>query len=281
MTVTFGSRLAAQFAAGRRLCVGIDPHDSLLDAWELERSAQGAETFGRTVIELAAGAVACVKPQVAFFERFGSAGYAALERVLSDARAAEVLTIADVKRGDIGSTFAAYAEAWLGSGSPLEADAMTVHAYQGIGSLAGAFPWVADAGKGLLVLAATSNPEARGVQLARVGDRGTLAQHVVSEVQAKNHGATSAVGSYGVVLGATVKLEDYGIDQSVTHTPTLPILAPGFGHQGAHIEEVRDLFGALSDGVLLSESRSILEGGTREMTARIAQSNDRIREAYQ
>lgn len=280
MSDTFGGRLAAQFAAGRRLCVGIDPHDSLLDAWELPRSAEGAEHMGRVVVELAHDHAACLKPQIAFFERFGAAGYVALERVLSDAREAGVLTIADVKRGDIGSTFAAYAEAWLGAGSPLESDAMTVHAYQGLGSLAAAFAMVDDGGKGMFVLAATSNPEAREVQRARVAGEDTLAKHMMQEVAMKNQPGSARVGSYGVVLGATLDLADYGVDLTESRTPVLPILAPGFGHQGAQPSDVNTLFGALAEGVLLSESRSILGGGKSEILARIEQSTDKIREAY-
>ena len=158
MTLSFGARLAAEFAAGRHLCAGIDPHAPLLADWGLGDDAAGAERMGRDLVAAATGVVACVKPQIAFFERFGSAGLAALERVLSDARSAGLLVVADVKRGDIGSSFAAYADAWLAPGSPLEADAMTVAAYQGFGTLDGAFGHVRDHGKGLFVLAATNMP---------------------------------------------------------------------------------------------------------------------------
>lgn len=281
MTHTFGTRLAAQFAAGRRLCVGVDPHATTLATWGLEDTAAGAETMGRALIEAAHGVVACVKPQIAFFERFGAAGYQSLERVLADARAADILVIADVKRGDIGSTFAAYAEAWLKPGSTLEADAMTVHAYQGIGSLAGAHEYVHEHGKGLFVLAATSNPEARTVQQASVSGGGTLAQHMIAGAHAENAKLGGEVGSTGVVLGATVNLDDFGIDRSSPHHgPVLPVLAPGFGFQGAQVQDVRRLFGTLADGVLVSESRSILNGGREELHSRITASNETIAEVY-
>lgn len=280
MTLTFGARLASMFDAGRRLCVGIDPHDGLLETWGLRTDADGAEFFGRAVVEAAAGRVACIKPQIAFFERFGSKGFLALERILADARDAELLCIADVKRGDIGSTFAAYAEAWLSPGSPLEADAMTVHAYHGVGSLMGAHEYVRHHGKGLFVLAATSNPEARAVQQAVVDEHHTLAGHITAEVQRLNAASDSWVGSVGVVLGATLRLEEFGVQKDVASDPLMPVLAPGFGFQGAQVAEVRSIFGAYAPGVLVSESRSILGGGKSELPDRITKSTETIREAY-
>ena len=281
MTDTFGGRLAAQFAAGRRLCVGIDPHASTLAAWQLDDTAANAERLGREVVAAAAGEVACIKPQIAFFERFGSAGYVALERVFADAREAGLIVIADVKRGDIGSTFAAYADAWLKPGSPLEADAMTVHAYQGLGTLAGASEYTSEHGKGLFVLSATSNPEAKAVQLAHVETGETLAQYVLSGARDMNAAKGGEVGSVGVVLGATVNLDDFAIDRTATHDgPVVPVLAPGFGFQGASVGDVRELFGSLAAGVLVSESRSIVNGGAAQLGSNIALSNERIMEAY-
>src|SRR5689334_10233293 len=122
----FGERLAATIDARGPLCVGIDPHPALLAGWGLADDVQGLETFALTVVEALGDRVAVLKPQVAFFERHGSAGVAVLERVLRDAASAGALTIADAKRGDIGSTMAAYAEAFLRDGSPLAADAVTV-----------------------------------------------------------------------------------------------------------------------------------------------------------
>lgn len=278
---SFGARLAAEFAASRHLCAGIDPHAPLLAEWGLDDSAAGVERMGRDVVAAAAGVAACVKPQISFYERFGSAGFAALERVLADARDAGLLIVADVKRGDIGSTFAAYAEAWLAPGSPLEADAMTVAPYMGFDTLAGAFPYVRSHGKGLFVLAATSNPEARDVQTAVRGDGQTLAASMVASANAFNaaeHPADS-VGSVGVVLGATLTLADFGIDTTVRATPALPVLAPGFGHQGARIEDAAEIFGGIGHAVLANESRSILSGGGEGLAARVRDRADRITEA--
>lgn len=272
----FGGRLAAEFAASRHLCVGIDPHGSLLNDWDLSNDAASVERLGRDVIAAAAGVAACVKPQVAFYERFGSAGFVALERVLGDARAAGLLVIADVKRGDIGSSFGAYADAWLAPGSPLESDAMTVAAYQGFGTLVEALEHVKSAGKGLFVLAATSNPEASAVQQALRGDGLTVAHAMVNDALAWNKAAATEsevsdeVGSVGVVLGATLTLADFGIDIRAPRAgAALPVLAPGFGHQGAKIEEASQIFGTLGNALLANESRGVLTGGRDGLERRI------------
>jgi orotidine-5'-phosphate decarboxylase len=221
-----------------------------------------------------------VKPQIAFFERFGSAGFAALERVLADAREAGVLVIVDVKRGDIGSSFAAYAEAWLSPGSPLEADAMTVTAYQGFGSLSGAFDLVREHGKGLFVLAATSNPEAREVQQARRTDGRSVAQAMVDDALAFESPSDTYVNSVGVVLGATLALADFGIDIELPPAkPALPVLAPGFGHQGARVEDALSIFGGLGWALLANESRSILGGGSAGLADRVRTRSAAIGEA--
>jgi len=277
---TFSNRLGAALAAKRHLCVGIDPHAPLLDAWGLPNDASGAERMGREVVAAAAGVAACVKPQIAFFERFGSAGLAALERVLADAREAGVIVIADVKRGDIGSSFAAYAEAWLSPGSPLEADAMTVTAYQGFGSLSGAFDLVREHGKGLFVLAATSNPEAREVQQARRTDGRSVAQAMVDDALAFESPSDTYVNSVGVVLGATLSLADFGIDIELPPAkPALPVLAPGFGHQGARVEDALSIFGGLGWALLANESRSILGGGSAGLADRVRTRSAAIGEA--
>ena len=288
MTEPFGARLATEFLAGRHLCAGVDPHAALLAEWELPDTASGAERMGREVVAAAAGVAACVKPQVAFFERFGSAGILALERVLADARNAGLLIVADVKRGDIGSSFAAYAEAWLAPGSPLEADAMTVVAYQGFDTLEGAFPYVRQHGKGLFVLAATSNPEARAVQRAVREDGRTVAAAVVADARRANRGLVAAgstvagrtVGDIGVVLGATLQLADFGIAVNDDDAgPWLPVLAPGFGHQGGRIEDAGESFGALGHALLANESRSILGGGPTGLADRVRERAERIADA--
>ncbi|MEO7024542.1 MAG: orotidine-5'-phosphate decarboxylase, partial [Leifsonia sp.] len=231
----FGDRLAGVFEGPGRLCVGIDPHEHLLTAWGLPASAAGVREFGLAVVEAAAGRAGIVKPQVAFYERYGSAGYAALEEVLAAARGAGLLVIADAKRGDIGTSVAAYAEAWLTPGSTLEVDAMTIAAFQGVGSIAEPMRLAEATGKGLFVLAATSNPEAESIQKAIVatGVRtgATVARAIIDDVTSFNQSQSAhALGTVGLVLGATLDLASFGIDTTRPAFPT-PVLAPGFGHQ--------------------------------------------------
>lgn len=257
----FGERLRQAVAERGRLCVGIDPHSALLAAWGLSNDARGVEKFADAVIVSAAGRVAALKPQVAFFERHGAAGYAALERVIRRAREAGILVIADAKRGDIGSTIDGYAEAWLDPSSPLACDAMTMSAYQGVGSLAPAFERAERVGAGLFVLAATSNPESASVQHARDSDGRTVASIVADDVAALGAAAreTGAWSSVGLVIGATQPLADAGLDPD--RLGAVPVLAPGFGHQGGRLADLDAHYGSLADRILASVSRSVLAAG--------------------
>ncbi|WP_341957434.1 orotidine-5'-phosphate decarboxylase [Microbacterium sp. LWH13-1.2] len=268
MSARFGERVRAAVSAHGPLCVGIDPHASLLQSWGLTDDARGVRDFGLRTVEAAAGRVGVVKPQVSFFERFGSAGIAALEDVLSAARAAGLIVIADAKRGDIGSTMDAYAEAWLTPGSPLEADALTVNPFLGVGALDGAFALAQQHDKGLFVLAATSNPEAEGLQRAVSETGRAVSADIIAVVSSRNaeQSNTGEWGSFGFVIGATVDWADAGI---AAFAPTAPILAPGFGTQGATPADLHRRFGAMSGAVIASESRSILSAGPAGLAAAI------------
>lgn len=277
---SFGERLAGALDSRGPLCLGIDPHAFLLAEWGLSDDAAGLRELSLRAVDAAAGVIGVVKPQVAFFERHGAAGYSVLEEVLASARAAGLLVIADVKRGDVGSTVAAYGEAWLTPGSPLEADAMTIVAYQGLGSLSDPIERAVAYGKGLFVLAATSNPEAAATQTAEVttGEFAgrSVAAGIVSGVEHLNANA-ARLGSVGVVLGATVRLADYGITTSdLAHTP---ILAPGFGEQGASLGDLPALFGAVRNNVVANVGRSVLRAGASGIRDELILRSDEVRQA--
>ncbi len=273
----YGVRLAEQIALRGNLCIGIDPHPALLAEWDLASSASGVGEFGRRVVEAAqAVGVAAVKPQVAFFEAYGSVGFAALERVLREARDAGLIVVADAKRGDIGSSNAGYAAAWLRAESPFYCDALTVSPYLGVRALADIAHEALDSGRGVYVLAATSNPEAAEVQTAWVtgggdeGHEGTIASSVlrVAEVWNSAEVGEVGIGSAGVVLGATLDLNARGIDPQRLPA-TVPILAPGFGAQGAILADVYRIFPDASERLLASVSRSVLAGPRDALADRI------------
>jgi orotidine-5'-phosphate decarboxylase len=250
-----------------------------LAEWNLPDTAKGLREFGLRVVDAAAGHAGIVKPQVAFFERHGSAGYQALERTLAAAREAGLLVIADAKRGDLGTSVEAYAQSWLTPGSPLEVDAMTVSAYQGVGSLEAPMVLAREHGKGLFVLAATSNPESFATQTAIVasGEHATqtVAASIVAEVNKSN---VAPLGSYGVVIGATVTLADFGLsDRDLGFTP---ILAPGFGFQGAGVDTLRSTYAAASVNTIVSSSRGILEAGPAGVATAIRVQAGQLAEAY-
>ena len=274
---SFGTRLTEVFATTGHLCVGIDPHPYLLAEWGLGDDAAGLREFGLRVVDAAAGRVGIIKPQVAFFERHGAAGYAALEETIAAGRAAGLLVIADAKRGDVGSTVEAYGQSWLTPGSPLEADAMTISAFQGLGSIDAPHELALANGKGLFVLAATSNPESFSVQGARVASGSTVSASIIDGVHTWNRAENAPLGSVGVVIGATVDFGEFGINGSPL--ALTPILAPGLGAQGAKFSDVGRIYGSAASNVIVSASRSILAAGPSGLSAAIASQAAEVRAA--
>jgi orotidine-5'-phosphate decarboxylase len=265
----FGARLAAAKLARGPLCLGIDPHPELLRAWELPATADGLATFCDICIEAFAG-FAVVKPQVAFFEAYGAAGFAVLERTIAALRSVGVLVLADAKRGDIGSTMAAYAAAWAGD-SPLAADAVTASPYLGFGSLRPLLEAAAANDRGVFVLAATSNPEGGTVQRAAFDGR-TVSQLIVDQAAVVNRSASrSGPGYVGVVLGATV-FEAPDVSQLGG-----PVLVPGVGVQGGRPEALGGLGGAAPGQLLPAVAREVLRAGPDVADLRAA--GERMRDA--
>ncbi|MDT0437121.1 MULTISPECIES: orotidine-5'-phosphate decarboxylase [Streptomyces] len=251
----FGARLRHAMDTRGPLCVGIDPHASLLTGWGLTDDVSGLERFSRTVVAALADRVAVLKPQSAFFERFGSRGVAVLERTVQEARAAGALVVTDAKRGDIGSTMAGYAETFLHPDSPLFSDALTVSPYLGYGSLAPAVELARRTGTGLFVLALTSNPEGGEVQRAVRADGRDVGATMLAHLAAENAGE-EPLGSFGAVVGATLgDLSSY--DLAING----PLLAPGVGAQGATAADLPAVFGSAVRDVVPSVSRGVLRHG--------------------
>jgi orotidine-5'-phosphate decarboxylase len=260
----FGARLAKAVAARGPLCAGIDPHPGLIEAWGLPVDVSGLERFALSATEVLAACTAIVKPQSAFFEAFGADGVRVLERVVETARDAGALVLLDVKRGDIGSTMAAYTAAYVAEGAAIAADAITVSPYLGFGSLAECVATARSAGRGVFVLARTSNPEAAAVQNARLPDGRTVAQAIVDSAAALNDDA-APFGDVGVVAGATIAPEELDLSRL-----NGPVLAPGFGAQGATVADLRRVFGPGLPGVLPASSRDILRHGPEQPALRQA-----------
>jgi orotidine-5'-phosphate decarboxylase len=259
MISSFGERLAALTAERGPLCVGVDPHPSLLASWGLAADAQGLERCARGLIEALGGIVPVFKPQSAFFEAYGAAGIAALERTLADIKAAGAISLLDVKRGDIGSTMDAYAAAYLSDGSPLAADAVTLSPFLGFGTLDGAIELADRGGRGVYVLALTSNPEGAQVQHARAPDGRTVGQIMIDEAASRNavrRKPGGSLGPVGVVIGATVG--QTAIDFSALGGS---ILAPGIGAQGGTAADLAAVFLDATRFVLPSTSREVISAG--------------------
>ena len=252
-------RLDEATAVRGRACVGIDPMPRVLAAWGLDATVEGLETCARGIVEELGPHAAVFKPQSAFFEAFGSRGIAVLERVLEDIREVGALSILDVKRGDIGSSMAGYASAYLDDSSQLRADAITVSPYLGIGSLESMIEKAVLAGRGLYVLARTSNPEGHHIQNARINGR-TVAQDIIDRIAKWNPGWGYAVG---LVIGATHS--DPGCDPTDFNGS---ILVPGIGAQGGTFSDVKNIFQSSTKLVLPTMSREVIGAGKEELVVR-------------
>jgi orotidine-5'-phosphate decarboxylase len=271
----FGQRVHAALATRGPLCVGLDPHAALLDKWGLPDDPDGLARFCDAFVAALGDRLAVVKPQSAFFERHGSRGIAVLESAIRQLRESGALVLLDVKRGDIGSTVAAYADAYLDPTSPLGVDAITASPYLGVGSLRPMFDTAARFGTGVFVLALTSNPEGPAVQRATGPGGKTVAQTVIDEISQLNAGV-EPLGSFGLVVGATVG--DTGHDLAKLNGP---LLAPGLGTQGGTAADLRVVFGDNLGAVLPSYSREVLGQGptVSGLRAAVQRVLDQCREA--
>ena len=240
-------------------CLGIDPTPQLLKAWQLPDSAEGLAEMCERVETAAQDHLAIVKPQIAFFERFGSNGIQVLERLVDVFHKRGTLVLVDGKRGDIGSTVEAYAQAFLGPNSALRADAMTAHAYLGFGSLNPLLKHAVEVGAGVFVVVRSSNKEGIGLQTAVLNDDDrTVADSLADQITEFNQQTSGdEIGPIGAVMGATIE----NLLPTLDRLPKSLILAPGIGHQGATFEDLRQRFDHHATRAIPSSSRAVLDRG--------------------
>ena len=271
MADAFATRFAAVRSHFGPLVWGLDPAGSLLDAWGLGDTPDGLDRFADLVLEAATGTVGLVKLQAAFYERHGWRGFRTLQRLIAEARSAGLLVIVDAKRGDVGSTNVAYAEAYLGTDAPLGADAFTVHPYLGLGAMDAFISRAHEAGSCLLVVTRSSNPEGRVVQSATDHNGRAVEEALLVAIGELNAQLEPGeIGPIGAVVGPTHIV------------PTLDLvalrgllLAPGVGMQGATASDVARVFADCPERVMPSASRSLLADGPavsrlRDTAARLA-----------
>jgi orotidine-5'-phosphate decarboxylase len=279
---TFSRKLTRAFNEFGQLCVGIDPHDELLAENGFEIDVSSLEAFSLKLLDQISDQAGIVKPQVSFFEKHGSKGFQVLENLLLEAQARSLLVIVDAKRGDIGSTMQAYTDAWLAKDAPFVCDAITLSPYLGVKSLTPAISVALERGKGIFVLSATSNAEARSLQSAKTASS-SVSQLVIDEVIEFNQKLgleKSAVGNIGVVIGATQGLSGFGLDfDSESENQRAPILAPGFGYQGANLAQAKMLFGKKANDVIYSISRSALRDGLNNVGKSIKADQSELKQA--
>lgn len=257
-TVVVADPFATRFDSVRQtrgaLAWGLDPSGDILDDWGLGDTPDGLERFIDMVLPLAAETVGLIKPQAAFYERHGWRGVRALTRLIDEARSAGLLVVLDAKRGDVGSTNQAYAEAYLGSDAPMRADALTVHPYLGIAAMQPFVDRAAESGSCLLVVTRSSNVEGRSVQAARDSAGRSVEQSLLDRIGDLNAQlAPGGVGPVGAVIGPTHI--DPRLDLAA---PNALYLAPGVGRQGATPQDVARVFSSCAERVIPSASRSLL-----------------------
>ena len=257
MADSFAVRFGAVRSRYGPLAWGLDPSGAILDAWGLGDTPEGLDRFAEITLEAASGSVGLVKIQAAFYERHGWQGFRTLQRLIGEAQSAGLLVIVDAKRGDVGTTNDAYAEAYLGADAPLGADALTVHPYLGLGAMGTLVSRAHGAGSCLLVVTHSSNPEGRTVQSAiTLSGRSVEEDLLVTIGELNARLAPGEIGPIGAVVGPT------HVDPALDLVAANGIfLAPGVGMQGATPADVAEVFAACPDRVIPSASRSLLLEG--------------------
>lgn len=257
MADSFAARFAAVRSRYGPLAWGLDPSGAILDAWRLGDTPEGLDRFAEITLEAANGNVGLLKLQAAFYERHGWQGIQTLQRLIGEAQSAGLLVIVDAKRGDVGTTNDAYAEAYLGADAPLGADALTVHPYLGLDAMGTFVARAHESGSCLLIVTHSSNPEGRTVQSATTLSGRSVEEDLLVDIGNLNARlAPGEIGPIGAVVGPI------GVDPALDLVSVNGLfLSPGVGYQGATPADVAQVFASCPNRVIPSASRSLLIKG--------------------
>ena len=264
----FGDRLVEQIRKIKSfLCLVIDPHLDLIPKIFNEdtyiNNIKIVEKFCFSLLEAVIGKVPAIKPQIALFEQLGPEGMILLSSLCRYAHSKGFLIIMDAKRGDIGSTSKAYANAYLGKNAPFPSDALTVNPWLGLDSLEPFISKAHETGSGLFILVHTSNKGSQDIQEILINKDLKCYEHlanILKPIIEKNNGQ-SGLSSIGIVSGATYKEQAISLRKKL---PSAPFLVPGYGAQGASASEAcaplitDQIYGSLKNFGLINASRSVL-----------------------
>ncbi len=259
----FADRLTEECQKKKSLVlVGIDPRfdqlpNSIQKIGEKEGKAKAFEIFGKEIIDAVKDVAVAIKPQIAFYEVLGPEGLAVFQSTLQYARKNNLITIADAKRGDIGSTAEAYAEAFLSENGAFSSDAVTVNGYLGYDGIAPFLKYCGSNGKGIYILVKTSNPGSVDFQ-DKIFEGGKKLFEVVAE-KVTNWGkdfiGKSGYSSVGAVVGATWPEEAQRLRGLM---PNAPFLIPGYGAQGGTAKDALASMDKQNKGGIVNSSRGII-----------------------
>lgn len=265
----FGDKLVKKIRDTKSfLCLGVDPHlDLIPNIFDLQNNSSNiitkVEKFCFSLLDSAKDLVPAIKPQIALFEQLGPDGMKLLASLCKYAQSLNFLIIMDAKRGDIGSTSQAYANAYLGENAPYPSDAMTINPWLGIDSLEPFFKKASETSSGLFVLVHTSNKGSKDIQEMPLTNGAKCYEHLAKLLRPiiENQKGDLGLSSIGIVSGATFKDESLALRKLL---PSAPFLIPGYGAQGASAKDacaplIKDsAFPNLLNFGLINASRSIL-----------------------
>jgi orotidine-5'-phosphate decarboxylase len=269
MVEHFGDRLVKKIRSTKSfLCLGVDPHLDLIPKifntkTSFTNNLKMVENFCFSLLDITHEFVPAIKPQIALFEQLGPDGMKLLSSLCKYAQSKGLLVIMDAKRGDIGSTSQAYANAYLGKNAPFPSDALTVNPWLGIDSLEPFFQKASETGSGLFILAHTSNKGSKDIQEMPLEIGIKCYQHLANILKpiVEKYKGTLGLSSIGIVSGATFKEEAQALREML---PCAPFLIPGYGAQGASAEDAcaslipDTIHSDLQNFGLINASRSVL-----------------------